>query len=105
MLNIYLRQTFKYQISHIKYMNTRFKRLNNKTNTPPAPKPQIKAAPFVDLPPMIIIDDWLKREREKKKPKDEPEQQIRLPLDMPLPPKPRQDSDIREPEEIIIDLN
>lgn len=77
-------------------------RLNNKA---PAPaKSAIKAAPLLDLPPQIIIDDWLKRDRERRKPQEEKEQRIRIPLDMPHR-KPRDQPGIREPEEIIIDLN
>ncbi len=81
-------------------MNVRFRRLNKKA--PASAKPEIKAAPLIELPPQIIIDDWLRREREKRKQqKDESERQIRLPLDRPLPPRP----EISEPHEIIIDLN
>lgn len=84
-------------------MNVRFRRLNKKT---PAPaKPEMKAAPLLDLPPQIIIDDWLKRERRKKQDEtDGQRQRIKLPVpgSEPLTEVPDKQE---EPWEIIIDLN
>jgi hypothetical protein len=84
---------FKYQILHINYMNARFKRLNK----PPA----VQAAPVVEMPHPVIIEEWLRRDRQRREREDDAKRpRIRAPEHSPqMPPQKKE-----EPKEIRIDI-
>lgn len=75
-------------------MNVRFRRLNK--------APAVKAAPALNLPNQVIIEEWLKRDRQRReREQEEKRPRIRAPAHSPL----QQPEKKEEPKEIWIDIN